>query len=131
LAKPLAFGAIDLSERVRARHSVPYLRVFAWLLVIGLTVVTVVPASERPVTGVQHGYEHFLAFGFVGFTFALAYSRRPIALMLAAIAFTAALELIQIPLPTRHARLDDFLTDAVASCVGIGFGFLASLLARL
>jgi hypothetical protein len=49
-----------------------------------LVVVTVLPASERPVTGVEHDYEHFLAFGFVGFTFALAYSQRPISLMLSA-----------------------------------------------
>jgi VanZ family protein len=92
---------------------VSYLRAFAWLLVIGLVVVTVVPASERPVTGVQHGYEHFLAFSFVGFTFALAYSRPPILLMLAAIGFALFLELLQIPLPTKHARLEDFLTDGL------------------
>lgn len=103
-----------------------FLHAFAWSLVIGLVIVTVVPASERPVTGVGHGYEHFLAFGFVGFVFALAYSRRPILLMLSAVVFTVLLELIQIPLPTRHARLEDFLTDALASCVGIGFSYLST-----
>jgi VanZ family protein len=110
---------------------VNYLRAFAWLLVIGLVVITVVPASERPVTGVQHDFEHFLAFGFVGFIFALAYSRRPILLMLSAIVFTAVLELMQIPLPTRHARLEDFLTDALASCVGIGFAHLSGRILKL
>ena len=45
---------------------------------------TVVPASERPFTGVEHGHEHFLSFGFVGFNFAVAYSWRPILLMLSA-----------------------------------------------
>jgi VanZ family protein len=104
---------------------VKFLHAFAWLLVIGLVVVTVVPASERPVTGVEHGYEHFLSFGFVGFVFALTYSRRPIFLMLSAIVFAALLELIQIPLPTRHARLEDFLTDALGSCIGIGFSYLS------
>ena len=88
--------------------------------------VTVVPASERPVTGVEHGSEHFLAFGFVGFVFALAYTRRPVLLLLSAIVFTAVLELMQIPLPTRHARLEDFFTDAVASCVGIGLAHLSA-----
>ena len=104
-----------------------YLRIFAWLLVLGLVITTVVPASERPVTGIQHGYEHFLAFGFVGFVFALAYLERPfIFLMLAAPAFTLALELVQIPLPTRHARLEDFIVDAVASCVGIALAHLSA-----
>jgi VanZ family protein len=105
---------------------VKFLRAFAWLLVIGLVVITAVPASERPVTGVEHGYEHFLAFGFVGFIFALAYSRRPILLMLSAIVFTALLELIQIPLPTRHARFEDFFIDAIASCIGIGFSYMSA-----
>jgi len=107
-----------------------FLRAFAWLLVIGLVVATVVPASERPVTGVEHGYEHFLAFGFVGFIFALAYSQRPILLMLSAVVFTAILELIQIPLPTRHARFEDFFTDAFASCIGIGFSYLSTRILR-
>jgi uncharacterized membrane protein YccC len=90
-----------------------------------LVVITVVPASERPVTGVQHEYEHFLAFGFVGFIFALAYSQRPMLLVPCAILFTAVLELMQIPLPTMHARLEDFFTDALAACVGIGFAHLS------
>jgi VanZ family protein len=107
-----------------------YLRACAWLLVLGLVVVTVVPASERPATSVQHGYEHLLAFSFVGFIFALAYSKPPILLMLSAIAFTLVLELMQIPLPTRHARLEDFFTDALASCVGIGLAHLSLRIAR-
>jgi hypothetical protein len=75
---------------------VKFLRAFAGLLVVGSVVVTVVPTPERPVTGVEHGYEHFLSFGFVGFIFALAYSRRPILLMLSAIVFTA--------LPETHSN---------------------------
>ena len=102
-----------------------FLRALAWLLVIGLVVVSVVPASERPDTGVQHDYEHFIAFGFVGFIFALAYSQRPFVLFPSAILFAAALELMQIPLPTRHARLGDFFTDALAACIGIGFAHLS------
>jgi VanZ family protein len=109
---------------------VNYLRAFAWLLVVGLVVVTVVPASERPVTGVQQAYEHFLAFGFVGFIFAFAYSKRPTLLLLSAIVFAAVLELIQIPLSTRHARLEDFFTDALASCIGISFAHLFLRIAK-
>jgi VanZ family protein len=128
LAKP---RSVDFGSDVRPKQSVNYLRAFAWLLVIGLVVVTVVPAAERPVTGIEHGREHFLAFGFVGFIFALAYSQRPLLLMLSAIVFTAALEIIQIPLPTRHARLGDFLTDALASSVGIGFAHLSARIFKI
>lgn len=109
-----------------------YLRAFAWLLVFGLIVVTVVPATDRPVTGVKHDYEHFFAFGFVGLTFTVAYLRRPIALMLSeAIVFAAVLELLQIPLPTRHARLEDFFTDALALCVGVGFARLSARILKI
>jgi hypothetical protein len=38
--------------------------------VLSFVVVIVVPGTERPVTGIQHGYEHFFTFGFVRFTFA-------------------------------------------------------------
>ena len=92
--------------------------------------VTVVPASERPVTGVEHDYEHFLAFCLVGFVFAVAYRWRPTTLLLSAIGYTLALELMQIPLPTRHARLEDFLTDAAASCVGIVLALLSVRILR-
>lgn len=123
--------SVDFRPSVRARQSVNYLRAFAWLLVAGLVVVTVVPAAERPITGLEHNYEHALAFGSVGFIFALAYWRRPVVLMLSAIAFTLALELTQIPLPTRHARLEDFFTDALASCVGIGAAHLSARILKL
>jgi VanZ family protein len=82
--------------------------------------VTVVPASVRLDTGIQHEYEHFLAFGYVGFVFALAFSQRPSFLMLFAMIFTLMLEFVQIPLPTRHTWLEDFITNAFASNVGIG-----------
>ena len=95
------------------------LRVFAWLLVLILIIATVVPAAERPVTGIGHGYEHLLSFAFVGAVFALAYPWRLIVLLPLAVAFAGLLEIIQIPLPTRHARLTDFVVDALASCLGI------------
>jgi VanZ family protein len=86
---------------------------------LALAVLTVIPADERPVSGVQHVWEHFIAFGPAGFLFGLAYAMRFRWLYLGAIAFTLALELSQIPLATRHARVNDFIVDAVAACLGL------------
>lgn len=98
---------------------VKILRVVNWVILFGLVVLTIVPASERPVTDLQHDVEHFVAFCLAGMTFGLAYSRSLGINFLIAIVFAFALELSQIPLPTRHARIEDFVVDAVAICLGI------------
>ena len=91
----------------------------SWVMILGLVIVTVVPANERPATGFQHDIEHFLAFALAGLTFGLAYAQSTRVNLLSAFVFTLALELSQIPLATRHARLRDFMVDAAAACLGI------------
>ena len=95
------------------------LKVATWLTIVGLVVMTIVPANERPVSGLQHDLEHFSAFGLAGLMFGFAYAGHLRALSLSAIGFALALELSQIPLPTRHARLEDFIVDAAGACLGI------------
>ena len=102
-----------------------YLRTLAWILVVVIVVLTVVPASDRPETGVEHGFEHLLAFGLVGLVFSLAYSWRLMVLIPSGIVFALLLELAQIPLPTRHARIEDFLVDAFGASIGITLAYLA------
>jgi VanZ family protein len=98
---------------------VKILRAASWLIILGLVIATVVPANERPVTGLQHDFEHFLAFGIAGLIFGLAYTWRSHVNLLSAVIFALVLELSQIPLATRHARFEDFVVDAVAACLGI------------
>jgi hypothetical protein len=95
------------------------LKVTSWLIVAALVIITIVPANERPITGLQHDLEHFSAFWVAGLTFGLAYAGYLRAYLLSAIVFTLALELSQIPLATRHARLEDFVVDATGACLGI------------
>ena len=38
--------------------------------------------------------------------------------------FSVGIELAQLWVPGRHARVSDFLLDAAASCVGIGLSFM-------
>jgi VanZ family protein len=95
------------------------LKAASWVIILCLVIVTVVPADERPVTGLQHDIEHFLAFALAGLTFGFAYAQSVRVNLLSAFVFTLALELSQIPLATRDARLRDFMVDAAAACLGI------------
>ena len=95
-------------------------RVFAWLGFLTVILLSIVPASDRPVTGLGHAFEHFAAFTILAASFALGYPRPLRMLLVAAIVFCGGIELLQIPLPTRHARLSDFVIDVTAACIAIG-----------
>jgi len=94
-------------------------RAVAWIGLLAIVVLSVVPASERPVTGSGSLAEHFAMFALVAGAFALGYELALIRLAALALLFCAGIELLQIPLPTRHARLSDFAIDFVASCLAI------------
>jgi glycopeptide antibiotics resistance protein len=94
-------------------------KVAAWVFLLGLVVLTVIPANERPSSGFQHDLEHFIAFSPAGFLLGFAYAERFRWLYPGTLAFTLILELSQIALPSRHARVNDFIVDAVAICLGL------------
>lgn len=103
------------------------------LVAATLILMTFVPADERLITGLEHHVEHALAFGLLGFCYALSFATRPVWACTFAIVFCLILELAQIPLSTRHARLSDFIVDSIATIgglfLGIGMRKLASLYA--
>ena len=106
------------------------LRAASWVIILGLVIVTVIPGDERPITGLQHDIEHFVAFGLAGLTFGFAYFQSVRVNLLSAFVFTLVLELSQIPLATRHARLRDFMVDAAAACLGIVIAHLCRKLVK-
>ena len=97
---------------------------------IGVFLLSVIPAAERPVTGIGSHLEHFLCFALVGGMTALAFRLTLRTLLPAAVVFTMVLELSQIPLPTRHARISDFVVDALSACAAILVARLFALLVR-
>jgi VanZ family protein len=99
-------------------------RVAAWLLLIVITVLSIVPPGYRPVTPAPHDVEHLSPFVAAGLAFGLGYERRHLWQGFALVAFSAAIELIQLAIPGRHARLSDFLVDAVGACLGVGLAAL-------
>src|SRR6202167_878514 len=100
-------------------------RVAAWLMAIIITVLSVVPPSMRPETDVPHNLEHFMPFLVTGAAFGFGYDRGPYLVAVAMLLFTAAIEILQIFVPGRHARLSDFVVDAAAVTIGVALGAFA------
>jgi len=94
-------------------------RAVAWAGILAIIILSVVPADERPVTAAGPQFEHFTIFALTAAAFALGYQLSLARLMFLALLFCGGIELLQLPLPTRHARLGDFTMDFAASCLAI------------
>jgi VanZ family protein len=94
-------------------------RIVAWGLAASIAVVSVVPPNLRPESGLPHGLEHVVIYWAGGVTFALAYELMPVLFVTVLIIFSGAVELTQLFVPGRHARVSDFIVDAAASIVGL------------
>ena len=97
----------------------------AWILLVAIVVLSIVPAEERPVTPLPHDLEHFGIFVLTGAAFGFGYSRYALP-SVGLLVFTGAIEIIQKFIPGRHARLSDFMVDAVSICFGVFLGALPS-----
>lgn len=95
-----------------------FLRLFAWLLAAAVTLATLGPPRYRPHAAITHDGEHALAFVLVGLAFAFAYPRQRLTGAGLSIVLTGALELLQLVVPGRHARLEDFVVGALAALAG-------------
>jgi len=102
-------------------------RVVAWVLLSVIVVLTVVPPGLRPSTFVPHKIEHAAIFLMVGTSFGMAYLGRERILSVGAILFCVAIELAQLYIPGRHARVSDFVVDATSAVVGV---FVGGILVR-
>ena len=88
--------------------------------------LSIVPPALRPETALPHHVEHFGIFYATGAAFGLAYFQRYHLLLPLLLIFAAGVEVMQSIVSGRHARLSDFVVDALAACVGA----LTALLAR-
>ena len=99
-------------------------RVAAWFLLLAIVVLSVVPPGFRPVTPASHNVEHLVIFFLTGVAFGLGYESRWFMQVIGLAGFSAAIELLQLFIPGRHARLSDFLVNAVSVALGIGLAAL-------
>ena len=96
------------------------LRLFAWCLAAAVSFATLGPPTFRPQTeNLGQNGEHTLAFVLLGLAFGVAYTRHRLITAAMVIGLTALLEILQFWAPGRHARLSDFVVDALAACVGL------------
>ena len=95
------------------------LRVFAWSLAAAVAFATLGPPGYRPHSDLGQDGEHALAFVLLGLAFGLAYTRNRWLTAFIAVGLTGVLELLQLWMPGRHARLEDFVVDALAACIGL------------
>jgi len=95
-------------------------KLIAWCLAAAVAFATLGPPSLRPHASIlgQDG-EHALAFVLLGLAFGLAYARNRLFTAAIAVGLTGLIEILQFWAPGRHARLEDFLVDALAACVGL------------
>src|SRR5450755_4726248 len=93
-------------------------RMFAWLLAAAVTFATLGPPQFRPHSNLGQDGEHTLAFVLVGLAFGLAYPRQRMMAAVVAVVMIGLIEVLQFWAPGRHARLEDFVVDALAACVG-------------
>ena len=96
------------------------LKLFAWCLAAAVAFATLGPPGYRPQASYlgQDG-EHALAFLLLGLAFGLAYTRNRLFTAAIAVGLTGLIEILQFWAPGRHARLEDFLVDAIAACIGL------------
>jgi len=94
------------------------LRLIAWLLAATVTFFTLGPPRFRPHAMLGQDADHSLAFFLVGLAFAFAYPQHRRLAMSLSVVLIGALELLQFMAPGRHARLEDFIVDALAAITG-------------
>ena len=104
------------------------LRLTAWILAAAVTFATLGPAQYRPHSDFGQDGEHALAFVLVGLAFGLAYPRKRLLATGVSVLMIGVLELLQLWAPGRHARLEDFAVDALATCGGFAIATGLSLL---
>jgi VanZ family protein len=95
------------------------LRIFAWLLAAAVTFATLGPPRFRPHSELGQNGEHALAFVLLGLAFGFAYTQHRLFTAATAVVGIGAIEVLQIWMPGRHARLEDFIVDALAACAGL------------
>jgi VanZ family protein len=97
-------------------------RATAWIILAVIVLLTIVPPGLRPITHVPHNVEHAAVFLLDGLVFAFGYRGRALLMSIAALPLCAALEIGQLFIPGRHARLSDFVVDFIAAVIGIAAG---------
>ncbi len=84
----------------------------------------------RPESLVPHIVEHFGVYLVTCLAFGFGYASRPMLLAILLVVFSGLVEIVQLSVPSRHARLSDFIVDALAALIGVSMGWWISTTQR-
>jgi hypothetical protein len=128
-AHPCAINAFitPRAERMTTRR---LFQLTGWACVIAIAALSLVAPSLRPVTVLPHDLEHAAIFAITGFALGLGYPNRVQLHMSALIVFAAVIELAQLYAPGRHARVIDFVVDALSACAGVACAAVVTWMGR-
>ena len=93
-----------------------------WILLLAIVAISIVPPTLRPETVLPHDLVHAAIYFLAGCAFGLSRPYDFVAWLVGLIAFTLVVEVTQLWIPGRHARVSDFLVDAFAISMGLVVG---------
>ena len=101
-----------------------WIRLAAWLCLIAIAVVTIVPIGLRPTTQYSAHSERFCVLAVTGCLFALAYPGRFWTIVFALACAVVLLESLQFLVPSRHPGFRDVLVKSAGTSTGALVGHL-------
>ena len=104
--------------------NVKIFRWLAWIAVIAVAVLSLVPGEFRPHVTTSNYIEHFAAYFLTSAVVALAYRatiQSVLAIMFFLVTYAGLLETAQLWIPGREARFTDFVASTLGVVAGILF----------
>ena len=97
-----------------------------------IIILSLVPGSARPHSGVGGNYEHGIAYALVGFAFAMGYRaiRERLLSGLALAVGAAILELLQNFIPGRNPEVAGFVASTTGAWLGLAVAIFAAAVLR-
>lgn len=108
-----------------------FIRRAAWLSILIVLLVTLVPIGLRPATGLPPNIERFCVMAAVGALFAAAYPRRFWLVVLTLSATAAIFEPLQFIAAGRHPSFRDVEFKSLGVAIGAVFGYAAASVSGL
>jgi hypothetical protein len=96
-------------------------RVAGWACVVALIVLSLVPGSERPHTGLPGQIEHVIAYCGTAALLGLGYptTKARFGMVAMVVLLAAVLEMAQLWQPDRHSQFIDFAASSAGACLGM------------
>jgi VanZ family protein len=101
-----------------------------WILLLSIAAFSVVPPACRPATILPHVVEHAAIFFLAGCAFGFGYPNGFVAGFAGLSTFTLAVEITQLWIPGRHARVTDFLVDVFSVTASLVIGVMLARFRR-